>query len=274
MCQPARGVAKNGQLTNKSGETHLTSQGKERLRKLIRWLLVDLAVAAFVLAVLFYRPSQYNPTVNEPSVENRRKVPRYISHELLPAFYNDAQTGKPFDLVVDQDKMNETIALQKWPQESQGITFSSPVLLFVPGQAQGRRSGQETGRIIFMGTASIEGADFVVTIEIEPTIDEQGLLDLEVVKVKIGAMNITPLARIVARQMYEKRLETVPVDTERILAKIAAALLADEPFEPVFEAHDKLVRIEKIMVEQGRLTARIVPAPERARARPSRISSQ
>jgi len=266
MCQPARGAAKSGQLTNKSGETHLTSQGKERLRKLIRWLLVDLAAAAFVLAVLFYRPSQYNPTVNEPAVGNRRKMPRYISHELLPAFYNDAQTGKPFDLVVDQDKMNETIALQKWPQESQGITLSSPVLLFVPGPAQ--------GRIIFMGTASIEGADFVVTIEIQPTIDEQGLLDLEVVKVKIGAMNITPLARIVARQMYEKRLETVPVDTERILAKIAAALLADEPFEPVFEAHDKIVRIEKITVEQGRLIARIVPAPERARPRPSRISSQ
>jgi hypothetical protein len=237
-------------------------------------LLVDLAVASFVLAVLFYRPSQYNPTLNEPANENRRRMPRYISHELLPAVYNGAPTGTPFDLIIDQNRINEAIATQKWSQESQSVSFSSPVLLFVPGPAEGRRSGQETGRIVFMGTASIEGAEFIVTIEIEPMIDEQGLLDLEVVKVKIGAMNITPLARIVARQMYEKRLETVPVDTEHILAKIAAALLVDEPFEPVFEVQDKTVRIEKITVEQGRLIIRIVPAPERARPRPSRTSSQ
>ena len=77
---------------------------------------------------------------------------------------------------------------------------------------------------------------------------------------KIGAMNITPLAKLIARKMYAKRIGTVHVDTKAIEAQIAASLLNGEPFEPIFEVDKRKVRIESITVEKEKLTARLVPA--------------
>jgi hypothetical protein len=100
----------------------------------------------------------------------------------------------------------------------------------------------------------------------KPRLDEEGLLHLRVEKVKIGAMNVTPIARLMAKRMYNERLATVNVDTENLRARIAASLLIDEPFEPVFNIKDifddvdKKVRIEKINMAQKKLTLRLVPA--------------
>jgi hypothetical protein len=221
---------------------------KERLRKLIRWLLVDLAVAAFILAVLVHRPSRYKPLTEPPTSSDRKPVPHYITHDLGQALYNGAQDKRPFELVVDEKPFNEAIAGLKWPQEAQGVAFSNPTILFSPDV------------VTLMGTANIEGAEFIVTIVLAPKINSDGLLDIKVEKVKIGAMSITFLAKIIAKRMYQDRLETVPIDTEDIRAKIAAALLVDEPFEPVFKIDDKKIRIEKITVTSGKLISRIVPA--------------
>jgi hypothetical protein len=226
----------------------LEKRNKERLRKLIRWLLVDLAVACFILALLVHRPSQYKPVSPLPTDPNRKPVPHYFTHDLSPALYNGAQIRKPFELVVDEKLFNEAIAGLKWPQESQGVTFSAPVVLFTPGT------------ITLMSTANIEGAGFIITVVLAPRIDPNGLLNVEVEKVRIGAMNITFIAKLIAKKMYQDRLETVPVDTETIGGKISAALFNDEPVEPVFMVDDKKVRIDKITITQGKLTARIVPA--------------
>ena len=85
---------------------------------------------------------------------------------------------------------------------------------------------------------------------------------MQVEKIKIGAMNITPLAKMMAKKMYAEQLAAMPVeiDTESWQAKIAAALLDDKPFEPVFKIEDRKVRIEEIIVREGKLTARMVPA--------------
>ncbi len=100
----------------------------------------------------------------------------------------------------------------------------------------------------------------MVTIELEPEIDEGGLLNLEVTKVKVGAMNITPLAKIVAKKMYMQRISNLEVNTGALQTKILASLLTDEPFEPVFIIDEKKVRIEKITIESEKLSAHLVPA--------------
>jgi uncharacterized protein YpmS len=111
-----------------------------------------------------------------------------------------------------------------------------------------------------MGTVSIKGVEFVVTIALEPKINQDGLADLSVTDVKVGAMNLTPLAKLIAKKMYAKRIGTVHVDTKAIEAKIAASLLNGESFKPVFEVDKRKVRIETITVDQEKLTARLVPA--------------
>jgi hypothetical protein len=219
---------------------------KSRLRKLLYWLLIDIAVAATVIGLLMYKPRRYDPVVSAGPANGR--VHPYVSRDLGPQFYNGAQSQRPFDMVVLDRGLNEVISEAGWVQQSQGINLSRPAIQFVDE------------RIVLMGTADVEGAEFVVTIELEPVLEEQGLLNLNVAKVKIGAMNITPLAKMVARKMYQQRLETEPVDTRDLRAQIAASLLNEEPFDPVFKAEDKWVRLTDFEITEGKLVARFEPA--------------
>ncbi len=225
----------------------MEDQKKGKYRKIIRWLLVDLAIACTIFALLLYKPSRYSPMVANFASGNPGRVHPYLTH-LSSEFYNGVQQEKPFELIVLEEGINETICQSKWPMESEGVRFSAPAVLFVPES------------IVLMGTANISGAEFVVTIVMEPKVDQRGFLSLQVVKVKLGAMNITPLAKMAAKKMYQNRLATVPIDIGDWRAKIAAALLNGEPFEPVFKVEDKTVRVERVTVTQGQLILHLVPA--------------
>jgi len=91
-------------------------------------------------------------------------------------------------------------------------------------------------------------------------LDQEGLLNLRVAKVKIGAMNITALARMLAKRIYQRRFATSDIDAEDWRAQISASLLDNEPFAPVFEIEDRKVRADKITITQGKLTIHLVPA--------------
>lgn len=226
---------------------------KKRKFKKRYWLLIDLAAAIVIFALLLYKPARYNPPDIGPA-GNKRQVSPYLTHELLPQLYNGAQREEPFELIVTQKGINEIITWSEWPKESEDIRFSAPVVFFAPESIE------------VMGTVNMKGVDLVVTAVVEPRVDEAGLLNLRVAKVKIGAMNITPVARMIAKRMYAQRLATMPIDTEDLGAKIAGSLLNDEPFEPVFDIADifenenKKLRIEKITIMQEKLILRLVPA--------------
>ena len=223
-------------------------RGKTRVRKLLFWLCIDLVVAVAVLVLLLYRPGRYDPAGLESANPERGQVSSYLTHELSPQFYNGAQRGEPFDLVITQKGVNEIVAGWGWPVMSEGIMLYAPAVLFVPGS------------VVLMGTVNIKGVELVVSIELRPSINEHGLSNLSVAQVKIGAMNITPLAKIMAKRMYAQRIAAASADSKALYAKIAASLLNDEPFEPVFEVDDRKVRIEKITVHQEKITAHLVPA--------------
>mgnify|MGYP006282762169 CR=1 FL=1 len=232
-------------------------QKKSRRKKLLIWLAVDAIVAVAIFGSLLYTPSQYKPAVPPPADESSDGEPMhpYLSHELMPTLYNGAQEQRPFEMVVLDEALNEAIARMQWPQQAQGITLTAPAVLFVPG------------RVVLMGTANIEGANLVVTIEIGPEMDDRGYLNLNVAKVKVGAMNVTPLARTIARKEYQERLEMGPIDIEDLGTKIAASLLNQEPFDPVFEVEDKWVRLTDVEITDGKLLAKFAPAGDRTEAR-------
>jgi len=216
--------------------------------------LIDLAVAMVIFALLLYKPARYKPPDAIPAGNNQREVSPYLTNVLLPQLHNGAQRDEPFEMVVTQKGINEIIAWSKWPKESEGVTFTAPVVFFAPDNIE------------LMGTANIKGVDLVISVMAEPRLDEEGLLNLHVTKVKIGAMNITPVARMIAKRMYAERLETMPIDREDLRTQIAASLLNDEPFEPVFDIADifenerKKLRIEKVTIQKEKLTLRLAPA--------------
>jgi len=167
---------------------------------------------------------------------------------LMPKLYNGAQDRRPFEVMVLEERLNEAIAQAGWLQASGAVTLSAPVIAFKPG------------RVVLMGTANIEGAAMIVTVEIGPQMTDDGRLNLPVQKVKIGALSITWLAKRMARKAYQERVEADMLDTEDWRTRIAASLLNEEPFEPVFPVEDKWVRLKSFEIGEGQLTARLVPA--------------
>jgi hypothetical protein len=223
---------------------------KAKFKKKVYFVLAGLA-AVFVIFVslLLYKPAHFSP----PDITYSKQVSPYLTHELLPHIYNNAQLGEPFDLTIIQNKAKDIVALTRWPKELDGLRVSAPQVLFV---ADG---------IVLRGTVAARGVQFVVTIVAEANLDQEGLLNLRVAKVKIGAMNITALARMLAKRIYQRRFATsdssaTGIDAEDWRAQIAASLLDNEPFAPVFEIEDRKVRADKITITQGKLTIHLVPA--------------
>ena len=227
-------------------EIDTNNRKKARHKKLLYWLTIDLSVAFVIIALLLYKPGRYNPTNPNPGIPENNEVSPYLTH-LSSEIYNAVQIGDPFEITITQEAINDIITQANWPIESEGILLYAPAALFIPGV------------IVLMGTADFKGVEFIITIELEPKIDKEGFINLNVAKVKVGAMNITPLAKITAKKMYADRLAMVPVDTYALQTKIAASLLNEESFNPVFNIDHKKIRLSKIIIENEKLTAHLTP---------------
>lgn len=220
---------------------------KSKRTKLVIWLLIDLTAVVVVFVLLTHRPGGYDPVDFDSLGYEQGQVSPYLTHVLSPQFYNNSQRGEPFDLVITQDGINEIVAGSGWPKYSGGVMLYAPAVLFVPGS------------VVLMGTANAKGVEVVITIELAPKIDERKLLSLHVEKVKIGAVNVTPLARMMSKKIYAEKLAGMDVDTEALQTKIVGSLLNDEPFDPVFEVENNRVRIEEITIRKETLTVHFVP---------------
>ena len=221
-------------------EVDSKTEKKKKFKKRY-WLLVDLAIAAFILVLFLYKPANYKPLGSD---YERNRIHPYLTY-LSSEIYNGAQLQEPFEVVVIEKNINEAIA--NWSEVSESIILSSPMVRF------------EAGCIELMATANTKGVEFIASIVLEPEIGKEGLLNLRVAKVKVGAMNITPLARVIARRMYAQQLAGMPIDTEDWRTKIAGAILNGEPFDPIFPAEDKKVRLEQITIHKEKLILRLVP---------------
>jgi hypothetical protein len=221
---------------------------KSRLKKLAIWLSIDLVAASVVIALLLYKPGNYSPAFFDSGNIERGQVSPYLTHDLSPQIYNGSQHGEPFDLTVTQDGINEIIAWSGWPKESEGVILSEPAVLFEPES------------IVLMGKAVVKGVDFIVTIVVEPRIDEQKFLSLRVSKVKIGAMNITPFAKMMAKKMYEQSQTAGSSVENELQTKIVASLLNDKAFEPVFKIEGRKYLVEKIVILNERLIVHLAPS--------------
>ncbi len=207
------------------------------------WLLIVLAVVLFLLiiifAMFFHRPSYYQPL----DVADKGVMSVYLTNQLLPDFYNGVQYQQPFDLVVTQKGINDVLAHFYWPQRIGSLDISDPMVFFTPSA------------LVLMGTVSVDGAECVATIVAEPEIDVTGLLNLRVTVVKLGAVDITPLARALTARLYQQQAN----DKDSFADKAVCSILYGEPFDHVFRVEGKKVRLSKITLESKKLTLRFDP---------------
>jgi hypothetical protein len=224
-------------------KAHKKAKFKKRVYLLLTVLAVVSAIAVVVFALLLHRPAYYKPL----DFADSNEVSLYLTHQLGQELYNGAQLQEPFNLVVTQKGINDAVARFKWKGEFESIRISSPMVFFAPDS------------IVLMGTVVMEGAEFVGTVVAEPSLDTGGLLNLQVVSVKIGAVDITPLARVLAGRIFQQQFAVAGIGAEDVQAQVAASLLDGKPFKPVFKIEDKKVRVEKITIEQKKLTIHFVP---------------
>jgi hypothetical protein len=225
---------------------------KRSPRKLIAWVIGDLTIAIILILLLLHTPAGYKPAQVDVSEDAPEQVHRYLTY-LGSELYNGAQTREAFDLVVLEPGINQAIAQSNWPKQSEGISFSRPTATFSP---EG---------ITLMGTANIEGVDLVVTLAGQPSLIGDGQLKLHLSAVRVGAMNVTPMARIIARKMYRDQREYLTLDPEDLQARIAAGLIDDQPFDPVFSIEGRSVRLTDLSLEEDRMTLRFMPLGRRSR---------
>jgi uncharacterized protein YpmS len=222
-------------------QTETKKKPAKRLRKRF-WILLDLGILFIFLSLLFYRPFVYK----EPKYQTSNQVGGHWT-KLSSQIYNNAQLARPFEIQINQEEVNRMVLDSGWPKASGSISFSSPEVFLKPGQ------------IILIGTAAFEEVKFFVTVAGRPEINESGKLNLKVTKLKVGALNVTLIARIMAQRSYSKAFSDTAINKDDTGAKILASLLNNEPFEPVFIVEDKKVRISAINILEEKIIIDFVP---------------
>lgn len=207
-----------------------------------------VTVIAVFLGLLNYKPSGYQPVAPRDTDE----VDRYFTHYLAPNFHNNISVDKPFEVIVLQDNINQFIAGSNnltwtWPINLNGVTFYAPILTI------------QTDKIILMGKVDL-GFSIIVTIEISPELDEQGLFTLNLDKVKAGALNITGFAKKIGGSIMASQSEGMKY--KQWIKDLSGAFLENKPYDPVFpvSTYEKYIRLTKADLSDGKIVVAFEPA--------------
>ncbi len=216
---------------------------KNRKFKAYFWLAVPFVLVLLAVALLMHKPKNYAPL----RIADQRQISVYLTHNLMPTIYNNAQLDEPFEVVITEEGLNDIIARWRQPVKFNDITFTDPQAILTQKQ------------IIFMATAKTRYANPVLTIRIAPEIDSFGRLNIHVDSVSLGAAGVTALVKSEGSKAFADWLSFTGTEPNNIAAQACRSLLNDESFEPVFKVGDKSLRICKIKLEKKKITATLLP---------------
>ena len=213
-------------------------------------ILLIIFVAAFIL--VGHRPANYS----SPKAANPNEVSRYLTNELLPNIYNGSQLGQPFELEITQDGLNDILSHLPGAIITNNLTVVRPEVILTPMQ------------ITAIATAKTRPMDFFLTVELNPFINKQGLMNLCVNRILLGKVNITSIARSIGNKAYADWMATTGTEPNNIASQICLSLLEDEPFDPVFKVYGRTLRVSKIDVMRGKIVVLLTIVNERPKRHP------
>ncbi len=208
-------------------------------------VILAIALVVILLLVLFtVKPGRYKPF----RAEGTDLVSPYLTHKLAPEFVNNVQLDEPFDMVIEQDGINDIVSRIGWFDDSGKVTVSAPSIVF------------RQDVFYIMATVKVTGVPTVVTIIASPAVDN-GMIVFNLRKVKFGSMPMTVVAKRIVRKMIDEQMADVAAgDTQKRFWK---ALLDNEPFDPSFTVYDTQIKITNAKIEKRKLTITILPVPEK-----------
>jgi hypothetical protein len=205
-------------------------------------LFITGAVLVVLLFLMFHKPRRYRPE----TPENPNEVSTYLTHRLAPDLNNNIQLDKPFNMVIEEKGFNDIISRGIWPVDYGYVQVSSPAVEF------------RDDSILIMATVAFSSVPSVITAAFRPRLDEQGQLSLNLQYIKMGSVRITIFAKSLTQTIIAKQLQNV--DDGQLRQVISNAILDNLPFEPVFGAYDRKIRLSSIEVHPGQ--ARLTFKPE------------
>ena len=208
-------------------------------------VILAIVLVLILLVVLFVnKPGRYKPFRSEGT----DLVSPYLTHKLAPEFLNNIQLDEPFDMVIEQDGINDIVSRIGWFDDSGNVTVSAPSIVF------------KADIVYLMGTVKIAGVPTVVTVIASPVVEKGGVV-FNLQKVKFGSMPMTGVAKKIIRKMVDEQMTDVgEEDRGKLFWK---ALLDNEPFDPSFKVYDTQIKITNAKVEKEKLTITIVPILEK-----------
>ncbi len=214
--------------------------GQKRRRRL--WPAVtagfSLLLAAILIILVAYNPKNYTPI----APEDPREVSPYLTHKLGPDFYNHVQLDRPFELIVDQEGINDIFSRCPWPLAFEGISIYQPVVTFSPEQS------------VLMAQIDFKGLSTILSIVGKPALDEGGMMNLNIQSVYLGALPITPLARHLARKYVSENFDlNDPVESVNL------AFVTNQPFDPIVSISDHTARITELVIEPAQARLMLEP---------------
>jgi len=208
-------------------------------------LLIAGAVLIMLLFSMFHKPRHYRPE----TPENPNEVSTYLTHQLAPDLNNNIQLDEPFNMVIEENGFNDIISRGIWPLDHGYVQVSAPAVEF------------RDDSILIMATVAFSSVRSVITAAFRPRLDEQGQLYLNLRYVKMGSVRITVFARRLTRAIITEQLQNVEDGQWRQI--ISDAILENLPFEPVFVAYDKKIRLSSIDLQPGRASLTFKPELEK-----------
>lgn len=177
--------------------------------------------------------------------QNPQQVSPYLTHKLGPQFYDRVQLGRPFELVVDQNGLNDIFSRHSWPLKLDGLSVSMPLMVFKPD------------KITLMAEIEWEGFTVVISVAAAPQIDTAGL-NLNIQSVSVGALPVTPVAQAVANQAARENLPE-GLDPDDMTAVMIYSILANRPFDPIFTIAGQRIRATALTLEEGQVKLLLTP---------------
>lgn len=200
-----------------------------------------VGVLVGMLILIFHKPNAYEPL--QP--ENPEQVSLYLTHELGPDFFNQVQLDKPFDLVIEQQGLNDIISRLDWVQELGPLSLQQPNIIF------------KDGSILLMGNLQHNGISVILSILTCPTMDANQQICMNIQSIRLGMLPVTKLVSNLSEKALDDNRDAFKDDPE--VERIVQSIIRNEPFDPVFWISDRRARITSFAIENEVLKLTFLP---------------
>lgn len=201
---------------------------------------IILILPAAIAFLLTRTPAYYKPL----TPANRAEVSPYLTNYIAPEIHNKSQLGEPFELVITQGGLNDIIARGPWPLAPGGVIITRPAALL------------SEGRIFVMATVKYGRLPAVLTLVMNPALDEAGLLSVNLEQVDAGVLDITHFAKELAEEIIADGIGEI---NSTLADNIKTAVLENKSFDPLFPAYDSEVRLTGIDISDGKAVLKLTP---------------